>query len=309
MLTDFFKLNRGFRTISTLEDLLDRLATSNGLRDILFEPSELRLLTCTAPTVFYDKKFTNVSFSKTTITGITFRNCEFIDCLFLGTRFVDCRFHDSTFTGCNPHRVEFEGTYIDPSVFVGMLDKRQHSNIGINLFHQLYVNSMKISQREFAITAEFNRHKWRRYSLDYKERQRKEKLACQFRGRRLSRQYLGQRFNRQYLGQWLSNISSWLFLGYGIRFRFVFFWMLTLAVISLATNFTFWEHLSVMARDGQPAERGLVETLYYTATIPSGLGDFTPASDAGRIVFLIEGFFGFAIVSLFATWLVKRCLR
>ena len=292
MLTNFFELDEGFITIETQKDLIDRLINSHGPRDILFKPEKLHPPFDTEPdNPFHDKKFTNVSFSKTTITGVFFRNCEFIDCLFLGTHFVDCRFNDCTFTGCNPHRVQFENTYIDPSVFVGMLDKRQHSNIGINLFHQLYDNSLKTNQREFTITAEFNRQKWRRYSLDYTHREWRKK------------------FDRKYLGQWFSNILSWVVLGYGIRFRFIFFWMLALSAISVTTNFLWWECLSVVGRDGQLAERGIVKVLYYTATIPSGLGDFTPASDLGKMVFLGEGFFGFAIISLFATWLVRRCLR
>ena len=312
MLTNFFRLNGHYEVIETQEDLINRLVTSHGLRDVSYEDDELRWPFRTTPSKpFEDKTFTNVSFSRTTITGVIFRNCEFVDCLFLWTRFVDCEFHDCTFKDCNPNKVQFENTYIDPSVFVGMLNKRQHSNIGINLFHQLYDNSVKMNQREFIITAEFNRHKWIRYSLDYKERERRKKLARQYKdqGRWLARQFLRLQFDRKYLGEWVSNILSWLFLGYGIRFKFVFFWMFALAGISFTTNFLGWEYLSVVGRDGQLAERGIVKVAYYTATIPSGLGDFTPASDIGKVIFLGEGFFGFVIVSLFATWLVKRCLR
>ena len=312
MLTNFNRLNEGYITIDTQEELIARLTNSHGLRDALFEPIELQPPFPTEPiNPFYDKKFTNVSFGWTTITGITFRSCEFIDCLFLWTRFVNCEFHDCTFKDSNPHKVEFENTYIDPSVFVGMLNKRQHSNIGIHLFHQLYDNSVKMNQREFTITAEFNRHKWKRYSLDYQERERKKKLARQYKdqGKWMPRLFLRLQFDRKYLAQWFSNILSWVFLGYGIRFKFVLSWMFAAAVISILTNFFGWEYLSVVGRDGQSAERGIVKVVYYTATIPSGLGDFTPASDIGKVVFLGEGLLGFIIVSLFATWLVKRCMR
>ena len=324
MLTDFFQLNIGYKTIKTQKELIDHLVTSPGLLDVSYEDDELHPPFLTKPNnPFYDKKFTNVSFSYTTITGITFRNCEFTDCLFKWTRFVDsnvsfsyttitgitfrnceftdclfkwtrfvdCKFYDCTFKNCNPNKVEFENTYIDPSVFVGMLDKRKHSNIGINLFHQLYDNSLKMNQREFAITAEFNRHKWRRYSSDYKYRKWRKK------------------FDRKYLGPWFSNILLWVFLGYGIRFKFVASWMIAFAALSVIANFYWWECFSVAGRDGQLAERGIVRVLYYTATILSGLGDFTPTSDVGRIGFLVEGFLGFVFISLFATWLVKRCLR
>ena len=62
-------------------------------------------------------------------------------------------------------------------------------------------------------------------------------------------------------------------------------------------------------REGRRCRREFVEVLYYTATIPSGVGDFTPASDIGRLIFLGEAFLGLVIVSLFVTWLVKRALR
>ena len=292
MLTNFFELDEGFIKIETQEDLIDGLTNSHGPRDILYEPETLQPPFATEPNnPFHNKKFTNVSFSWTTITGVTFRNCEFTDCLFKWTRFVNCKFYDCTFKNCNPHKVEFENTYIDPSMFVGMLDKRKYSNIGINLFHQLYDNSLKMNQREFVIAAEFNREKWKRYSLDYKYREWKKK------------------FDRKYLGPWFSNILSWIFLGYGIRFKFVASWMIAFAALSFFANFYLWECFSVVGRDGQLAEKGIVRVLYYTATILSGLGDFTPTSDAGRIGFLVENFFGFGFVSLFATWLVKRCLR
>ena len=81
MLTDFFQLNIGYKTIKTQKELIDHLVTSPGLLDVSYEDDELHPPFLTKPNnPFYDKKFTNVSFSYTTITGITFRNCEFTDC-------------------------------------------------------------------------------------------------------------------------------------------------------------------------------------------------------------------------------------
>lgn len=288
MLTDFFKLNSPFSTFSTEHQLTSLLKNSNDLRNVLFGAPTL------APNRpdnrFIGKSFTNVSFSKTKISGVEFRSCKFEDCLFIGTHFIDCEFHDCTFVGCNPHKVVFENTYVDPAMFEGLLNPIAHSNIGMHLFQQLYENSMAMRQREFANVAEFNRSKWRRYVLNYK--------------------YPGQKkFDRKYIRSWLANYLSYIIAGYGIRIRFLAVWALIVGAGSLAVNFTFWDTLRFVGRDGPLKRRDFVEVFYYTFTIPVGVGDLTPTSDAGMLIFAGEAASGLVIVSFFVTWLVKRAIR
>ena len=291
MLTEFFKLNPPFTVFKDQLQLTESLRNSNDLRNVLYQPDTLGPPdTTNQNSPFTKKTFTNVSFSKTTISGVIFRNCAFVDCLFIGTRFVDCEFRGCTFTGCNPYRVVFKGTYIDPSVFEGMLDPVAHSNIGINLFQQLYDNSIAMHEPKFADTAEFNRSKWNHYVLNYR--------------------YPGwQRRDHKYIKEWLTNYLYYISAGYGIRFKFLATWTFIVIGGSVGVNFLCWDSLSVVGRDGPAREREFMEVLYYTATIPLGVGDFTPASDVGRFIFLVEALFGLMILSLFATWLVKRALR
>lgn len=203
MLTDFFKLNPPVTVFKDQLKLTRLLRNSNDLRNVLFQPDTLGPPdTTNAIRPFTDKTFTNVSFAKTTITGVTFRDCVFVDCLFIGTRFVNCEFHGCTFKGCNPHKIVFENTYIDPSVFEGMLDPVEHSNIGMHLFQQLYNNSMETHQPEFADTAEFNRSKWNRYVLNHRYSGWKKK-------------------DPQYIVGWLTNYLFYILVGYGIRFKFL----------------------------------------------------------------------------------------
>ena len=217
-------------------------------------------------------------------------NCAFVDCLFIGTRFISCEFHECTFKGCNPHKVVFEDTYIDPAVFEGMLDPVEHWNIGINLYQQLYNNSTQMHQREFAETAEFIRSKWRRYVLNHR--------------------YSGwKKTEPQYLFEWLANYLFYVLAGYGIRSKFLAAWASVVLAVSVGVNFLLWDFLSIAGRDGSVEERDFVKALYYTATAPVGVGDLTPASDIGRLIFLCEAFFGLIVVSLLVTWLVKRALR
>ena len=291
MLENFFRLNSPFVVFDEQEKLINPLLNSNDLRDVLFKPDELKYPFPTTPNnPFIGKTFTNISFSKTTISGVIFRDCEFVDCLFIGTRFVDCEFHNCNFKGCNPHKVTFRNTYINPSAFEGVLDPVEHWNIGMHLFQQLYDNAIDSRQREFANTAEFNRSKWKRYVLDH--------------------EYPGwDRKSPKYLWEWSKNFLYYILAGYGIRAKFLAAWAFLVATISVSINFLFWDSLNVVGKNGPVGSRDVIEVLYYTATIPSGLGDFTPTSSLGRLIFLGEAFFGLVIISLFATWIVKRALH
>ena len=140
MLSNFFSLNTGFKTVSTQDDFLELLRQSDALRDLLYEPatfSPSRPANCVR-----EKTFMNVSFAKTRLEGLQFTKCCFVDCLFIGSSFVRCEFHDCQFEGCNPYKCSFEDTYIDPLCFTKMLDPKNHSNIGTWLFQQLLQNSM-----------------------------------------------------------------------------------------------------------------------------------------------------------------------
>ena len=170
-----------------------------------------------------------------------------------------------------------------------MLDSDKYSNIGLDLFQQLYNNSREQNQREFTNTAEFNRNKWNRYVLNYR--------------------YNGAKKTPQYILEWLSNYLFYLLAGYGIRFKFIAIWAFVIAGGSVGFNFFCWDLLSVVEKDVTAAKREFVDVLYYTATIPAGVGDFTPTSEVGKLIFLGEVFVGLAVFTLFATWLVKRTLR
>ena len=271
--------------------MFKKLRNSTGLEDVeywgdILEPPDVPI----AKSPFKDKTFRNVSFKNTTIRGIVFENCKFVRCLFTATQFVDCSFYNCEFKKCSPHKVRFTNTYINPSVFVGMLDETDDSNIGINLFHQLYENSTQMEQFEFASTAEFNRQKWVRYHLNYKFREGKVPTG-------------------EYRKQWLSNYLSYIFTGYGVKFKFVAIWTGVFLIGSFFLNLGFWDYMNVVGRNGPSNNRELVEVFYYTATIVPGVGDLTPTSIPGRMLFLVELVFGFLVISIFMRWLVRRAVR
>ena len=290
MLLDFFKLNCPFTELEEQSELTNHLRISIDIRDVQYLPDTLKLETTNAENPFVGKTFTNVSFSKTEISGVIFRNCVFIDCLFIATQFVNCEFHGCTFTGCNPFRVEFKNTYINPSVFEGMLDPVKYWNIGIYLFQQLYNTSTERNHLEFANAAEFNRRKWNRYVLNHN--------------------YPGwKKTDSNYIKDWLLNYLFYVLAGYGFRPKFLVAWAVTILALSVSVNFIFWDSLNVVGRDGPAGAREFIKVFYYTVTIPGGVGDFTPGSDVGRLIFMGEAFGGLIIASLFVAWLVRHAFR
>ncbi len=290
MLKDYFDLNKPYDCYGSPQQLKDAITDSDELSDILYSPDTLSFVGGDSRDLFKGKTFTNMSFSKTVISGITFRDCAFVDCLFIDTTFDDCEFHQCRFEGCNPFKIKINDTYIDPSAFEGMIDKKLHSNVGIYLFQKLYDNAMKTNQPKFARIAEFNMRKWERYDLDHK-----------YRGR--------NKLSFGYLGQWTSNVLSYFFMGYGISAKFWTFWATLIIVGSILFNFHFWEQLGIVGNNETVIESDWINVVYYTAGIFGGFADHSPGSPFGKIVFTVEAFLGLGIVWWFLSWIIKRAVR
>ena len=291
MLANFFQLNGNCDKFKDHGQLVSAFRNSNELLNVEFRPKTLTVEHLGKQrTLFTDKTFKNVSFSKTVISGITFRRCTFEDCLFIATQFINCEFHECKFLSCNPHKIEFKDSYIDPSVFQGMLNKKEHSNIGIHLFQQLYKNAKDTGQPKYMRTAEFNMRKWERYVLDYK--------------------YPGWRkLGRSCFGEWTTNALAYVFVGYGIRARFWLIWAMVVGLLSVSSNFVWWDCLDVVGPNGQGVDRTFVDVLFYTASTFGGFGNLGPGSIVGRLVFMIEAGFGLIILGLFLRWLLRLALR
>lgn len=290
MLKKFFELNSPITIFETPERLIEHFDTSDHLRNVLYEPSELDLPR--PKNVFRKLRFTNVSFAKTEIRNVEFRNCIFEDCLFTGTKFINCEFHRCTFQGCNPHKIVFENTYIDPKVFEGMLDPKKYSNIGIHLFQQLFTNAENTHQRDFAHTAEFNFNKWKRYHLNYERRTKRLSFWA-------------------YVQEWLPNLLYYSIAGYGIRTKFFASWTASALIILFLVNFTLWDRFEISQGDGNIANGGIIDVFYFSvitmATV--GFGDLTPSSSLGRFAVACEAIIGLILLSVFATILIKRLVR
>lgn len=166
MLSNFFKLNAPFEVFDDRQ-LEQHFKTSRDLRSVLYEPDRW----ISEPKKFKSFSFTNVSLSKTYFCERTFTDCSFEDCLFIGSSFERVEFHRCKFINCNFHKATFEDCYLDPATI--SLDKKyrnSHSNIGVHLFQQLYEDAAKSRQSTFAMKADIEFRRWKRWQLAYDQK-------------------------------------------------------------------------------------------------------------------------------------------
>ena len=290
MLNDFFKLNRPFNVVETVNEFLALLDRADALRDLLIQPDVL------APTPprnrIRDKRFTNVSFSKKEIKGIEFTRCCFVDCLFIGTHFNTCDFHDCAFEGCNLYKARFTSCYIDPAVFARTLNPAHHSNIGVGLFQQLVQNSANTHQPDFSHSAQYLFRKWQRYQYR-QEFKRKERPFTKF------------------IAKWLPSFLYDHLAGYGIRL-FPFVRLTVVLVLALtAVNYWAWSQYCFGA-GSMPTDRvSFLTSLYYTIVTMTSLGfnDPGPHSALGMLALGALAVAGVLWFSLLASIIVKRVSR
>lgn len=290
MLRNFFKLNSDFNVVKTEDKLVELLQYADSIKNILYEPDTFAPK---RPQNRLDRKaFTNVSFSKTKLTGIEFRRCKFVDCLFIGAKFLSCEFHDCHFEGCNPYKASFENTYIDPKVFENTLDAKKHSNIGVWLFQQLLENSVKCQQPEYAQTARYLFNKWLRYQHAYE-------YSCKQIG------------FREYVRKWLPSFLYDILAGYGIRL--LPFFRLTIFILLLVTvvNYLLWPHFGMSKAMPVDGIGSWIMSFYYSVVTMTtlGYGDVTPSTITGMFAASLEALLGLMWLSLLASIVVKRVLK
>ena len=290
MLADFFKLNTPSQMFKSLADLEQHFQTSSTLENVLFEPPSVSGI---PKRVFNNKKFKNVSFSKTVFEKVTFTDCEFVDCLFIGSEFVHCQFHRCKFVNCNTYKMVLFQCYINPLSFVfDKAYKSTHSNIGADLFHELYLNSKNMHQPQFSAEAEILFRRWLRAQSLY-----------EYKAGRLSR--------RKYFWGWIKDVIVDLVIGYGNRpSNFAISSIIIFFILSSMVHYL-WPVLG-MRDNGIPIEQGsLLSSMYYTTVVTTtlGFGDILPGTTAGRAVAMVLSIFGLIWLSLLTAIVIKKVVK
>jgi len=288
MLNNFFKLNEPYSVFESYEELTNHFSHADDLKNVLYKPD---LLPPVGGVGFRDKRFVNVSFSKKKIQRATFTRCKFVDCLFIGTTFEDCEFHDCTFENCNPYKCAFVRTYIDPAAFRNMLNRHQHSNIGVNLFSRLRLNCAEMHQRDFEASADFEFRKWKRYQLVYDYRQK---------------HVSGATFARR----WVPDFAFYVFAGYGYRGMFFGGWTILLLVLLVSLNHFFAGDFAINVAQSPDASNSYIYSFYHTVATFTTLGSNAVALTLRAVCLLaIEACLGVVWLSVLTSIVVKRVVR
>jgi hypothetical protein len=287
MLNDFFKLDKPFNSFDEAQ-LEAHFKVSNDLRSVMYVPDNW----IAKPKSYKGCQFTNVSFSKTKITKVTFTECTFTDCLFIGTEFEDTEFHRCHFQDCNFYKTAFDRCYIDPNSF--NFNKRYrttHANVGVQLFQQLYDDAARSRQSEFAMVADIQFRRWKRWQLDYDRKSRK----------------IGR------LEKWKRSFFSWMYealTGFGYKpFRFVIATMLFFGAVSIANMFFLPQRIKI---DGDVVNQiNFADAIFYTFSMMTALGfsSIIPQTSAAKLFAVGQALAGIGWLGLFTSLLVKRFIK
>ncbi|MGJ8677591.1 MAG: pentapeptide repeat-containing protein [Akkermansiaceae bacterium] len=243
-----------------------------------------------------NKTFKNVSFSKTEVSQFTFTDCKFVDCLFIGSTFRNCEFHHCVFENCNFFKAAFDACYIDPRSFskVLNLDRRTYSNIGVGLFKNLSLNSLRENQHEFRAEAEFMFSYFKRLAL-YRDRE--------------TRKIGSFKFLAKYAWAFFLQLSS----GFGWRPLRVAGSLCVGFLLLFALNHSLWLYYGMKhSSSGLDVNREIHTSFYYTASLITTLGhsNFWATSNFGIVTAGLQSIIGvlfFAVAaSIFFRFLVKR---
>jgi hypothetical protein len=287
MLSDFFKLDEPFVVFDEIK-LADHFKTSHDLRSVLYQPDEW----LNQQKRVKSFSFTNVSFSKTKFSGVTFTECRFEDCLFIGSTFSNVEFHRCKFINCNLFKTTFDNCYIDPVIiYFDKKYRRFAANIGVHIYQQLYENSSKTRQSDFAMKADFEFRRWKRWQLRYDQKVGKI-----------------NRFDRAL--KWSSSLAYEWLAGFGYKpWRFVIATVLVFTTVSLLNMNVL---PGALTHDGTTVgNMTLPDAIFYTYSMMTALGFSTivPKTDFAKILAVSEALVGIGWLGIFTSLLVKRFIK
>ena len=297
----FFRLT-DFENCTIIEDqkqfiiLLDK--KGREIKNLEYRPSNLISIGTDRIPKIKDRHFTNVSFARTTLKGITFEGCDFTDCRFHFSEIIDCRFHNCTFLSTNMHHVKISNTYVEPHSFKRATpDKKKYANIGVHLFQMLMRNSRNEDQPERESRARFLFKRWQRFEKCSEYQKLKKENRTNF-------NFWFSKFKMivEILGSWVWEI----FFGFGVRLRNFLLTGLGLIIILTIINYCSREIFG-LDYNGVPLS-SINEAFYFTviSLTTVGYGDIVPTTQFGRIVMAAEGVIGFGMFGVLISMLFRK---
>ncbi|PZX18417.1 pentapeptide repeat protein [Palleronia aestuarii] len=289
---DFFTLRKPYEELSTPSEFWALVDGDDEkvLKDLLFRPDKLESVEPPKRWRVRNKKFCNVSFSKTLLSQIEFTDCHFEECLFTGSVIYDCRFNFCIFVNCNFYRARIQECFIDPKAFAECLDPKRHANIGVGLYQELLHNSRQQAQTEFTSYAQYKFVQWKRYL-------KRSEIRNSDAGRLVK------------LLKSIALVPSWLFeltTGSGMRLSNLAITSCVLLATITGINYFYCSTFG-LSLQGDPVLT-ITEAFYFSTIVVTslGFGDITPGTDLGRIVVAFEAIVGFLTFALLVSMTFRK---
>lgn len=285
MLTDFFQPNHPLTTFDAAA-LQSHFETSNDIRNAYFEPPIWPL------GVLRKKHFTNVSLAKTIFRRTTFTECSFEDCLFIGSTFDNVEFHRCRFINCNFYKSTFEGVYLDPAtIYLDRSYRKTAANVGLALYRALYEDASKMRQSDYAIKADIEFRRWKRWQLGYDAKSKKISFLQRVTQHAFSLTY-----------EWIA--------GFGYKpSQFIFATICLFTTVSIINS---WALSGALLQDGKIVKiLTLPDGIYFTYSMLTALGfsTITPTTSFAKMVAVFEALFGIGWLGIFTSLLVKKFIK
>lgn len=281
MADKFFQIMAPFTKIENEADFSKLLQQAKHINSIMYLPDCLQNIKMSSVI------FENVSFSKTSIVGVSFNECVFKNCLFIYSVFDNVRFHGCEFINCNFFRAQFSSScYGKPSQFKKAISDKKYSNIAVWLFDQLRLLYKEDSQRSYRAEAEYYFNDWL-YVQNYKKK-RCEKKWYKFYPKKISLKLYG------------------MFFGYGYKLKNLVLTTSATIILLVILNLTcgklmFNEH----------GITSISQSIYFTITtmLTLGASGFGDPTYFGRWIIIINVLLGISLLSFTISALFNRVIK
>ena len=292
---EFWHLNCS-RKIESEKEMHKLLEKSRRITKVSYIPKDFKYTNVPKQRSISCKKFKQVNFSHTCISGFVFNECDFTRCLFIGTKIENCEFHNCNFELTNTHKISISNTYIDPTSFRNCLNPREHQNIGVHLYQILLRNSRATRQIEYERNAQFLFLRWKRYQDTYEIK-------------KLAKRSIKNLFSKEMLLKFLKYLGrlTWeKVFGSGLRPRYFIQTVICTIMVFFFLNFYFREEFG-LEKQSEPVS-SWVEALYFTliSFTTLGYGDIVPSTEIGQLVASLQSLIGFFLLALLVAMLYRK---
>jgi len=263
-----------------------RRESEGAWRNLLYFPSVFGSSN-REPLVLSERKFVEVSFKDTDIQNVRFIRCIFERCLFIGVSISQCEFTDCRFVDTNTNKLKITESLVDPEDFKDNFDLKSDTNIAIDLYHQIYKNSLEQHQPRFAIES--------LYSMKEAERHH---LASQHRRGVITK----RKFYFSAVKFAFYDFTS----GYGLRFgkvaRFAAIVIFALTLLNYLFRAQIFQSGALMP---------FIDVFYFTCVTVTtlGYGDIVPVTSGGKLWVIVQTISGFGVLSLVLSAVANMALR